>query len=212
MLIDFIFDPVCPWCYIGKRRLEGALALRPGAEAAIRWRPFLLNPEMPPEGIDRTAYLIKKFGSEARVSRVYGAINETGQSVEIDFEFDDISHTPSSVNAHRLVRFAERSGKGAEAVEALFFAYFIETRNIGQTEVLASIGADLGLDAQEVSAYLAGDDDVVQIYQENAGAHRLGINGVPAFVFNDRMAVSGAQEPPVLARVIDAALAAERAA
>ena len=104
MEIDIIFDTVCPWCYIGKRRLEMALSLRPQIKVKPNWRPFLLNPEMPPEGIDRTAYLVKKFGSESRVRRIYGAIGEAGLSVEIDFAFDRIDKTPNSVDSHRLVQ------------------------------------------------------------------------------------------------------------
>lgn len=205
MQIEVIFDAVCPWCYIGKRRLEAALGLRPHLKARPRWRPFLLNPEIPPEGIDRTAYLINKFGSEARVGRVYGAIAKAGQSAEIDFAFERIRHTPNTVNAHRLIRFAERSGQDDAAVEALFRAYFVDARNIGEIDVLMEIGAALGLDARSLRAYLEDDEDVAAIYDENARAHRLGVNGVPSFVFNGAMVISGAQDPEILARVLDAA-------
>ena len=171
MEIDIIYDTVCPWCYIGKRRLEKALEARPQVKARPKWRPFLLNPEMPSEGIDRTAYLIKKFGSEARVRRIYGAIGEAGQSVEIDFAFE----------------------------------------RIGDIGVLTKIGAAHGLDAEDVEAYLESNDNVRLIYDENAHAHRLGINGVPSFAFNDKFVISGAQEPQVLERVLDAAMAADAA-
>lgn len=205
MRIDIIYDVVCPWCYIGKRRLEQALGRCPEVRVKLRWRPFLLNPEMPTDGIDRNAYLAKKFGSESRVRRIYGAIQEAGQTVEIDFKFDDIRQTPNTVNAHRLVLFADRLGRAGDIVEALFLEYFVYGRDIGDTEVLATLGRNLGLDAGELRAYLGGDDDVALIHEENARAHRLGINGVPSFVFNDRMVISGAQEPKVLARVLDAA-------
>ena len=205
MHIEIIFDAVCPWCYIGKRRLEKALALRPHIRATARWRPFLLNPEMPPEGIDRTAYLIRKFGSEARVRHVYGAIGEAGESVEIDFAFERIRRTPSTVDAHRLVRFAERSDRATDAVEALFLAYFVDGHDIGDTGVLTGIGEALGLDPGPLRTYLTGDEDVALIHEENTRAHGLGINGVPAFVFNRDMVISGAQEPQVLARMLDAA-------
>ena len=207
MHIEIVFDAVCPWCYIGKRRLEQALALRPHIRATPRWRPFLLNPGMPPEGIDRTAYLVRKFGSEARVRRIYGKIGEAGQSVEIDFAFDRIRRTPSTVDAHRLVRFAERSGRATDAVEALFLAYFVDGHDIGDTGVLTGIGEALGLDPGPLRAYLTGDEDAALIHQENARAHGLGINGVPAFVFNRDMVISGAPEPQVLARMMDAARA-----
>ena len=179
MEIDIIFDTVCPWCYIGKRRLEQALAMRPQVKARPIWRPFLLNPEMPPEGIDRTAYLLKKFGSEARVRRIYGAISEAAQSAEIDFAFERIGKTPNSVDSHRLVRFADRRDCADEVVEAL--------------------------------AYLESDQDTQLIHDENARAHRLGINGVPSFAFNGKMVISGAQEPQVLVRLLDAALATDAA-
>jgi predicted DsbA family dithiol-disulfide isomerase len=205
MQIDFIFDAVCPWCYIGKRRLEAALRLRTHLSVTPRWRPFLLNPEIPPEGIDRTAYLVNKFGSEARVSRVYGAIAKAGQSAEIDFEFDRIRQTPNTVNAHRLVRFAERSGRAGAAVEALFLNFFVNGKNIGENDILVAIGKNLGLDDQALETYLRGDEDAALVYEENARAHRLGINGVPSFIFNAKMAISGAQDPEVLARILDAA-------
>ena len=208
MQIDIIADTICPWCYIGKRRLEQALALRPDTEAVARWRPFLLNPEMPADGIDRTAHLVKKFGSESRMRRVFGAIAEAGQSVEIDFSFESIRRTPSSVNSHRLVRFAEGAGKADACMEALFLAYFINGHDIGETEVLVKICANLGLDMDSFTAQLESDTDVDYVYEENARAHRLGINGVPSFVFDGHFVTSGAQEAPVLARMIDAAQAA----
>jgi len=211
MEIDIIFDTVCPWCYIGKRRLEKALAQRPQVKARPRWRPFLLNPEMPPEGIDRSAYLMKKFGSEARVRRIYGAIGEAGQSVEIEFAFDRIDRTPNSVDSHRLVRFAEARGRADDVVEALFVEFFIKGRDIGDTDVLLEVGAANGLDRKTLKAYLRGDDDVAVIHDENARAHRLGINGVPSFAFNGKLLISGAQEPQVLVRMLDAALATDAA-
>ena len=212
MEIDIIFDTVCPWCYIGKRRLEMALSMRPQIRAKPNWRPFLLNPEMPPEGIDRTAYLVKKFGSESRVSRIYGAIGEAGLSVEIDFAFERIGKTPNSIDSHRLVRFAHERGLAEDVVETLFVEFFINGRDIGDLRVLTEIGAAKGLDAKEVEAYLETDADVRAIYDENVRAHRLGINGVPSFAFNEKFVISGAQEPQVLARMLDAALATEDAA
>ncbi len=211
MQLDVIFDTVCPWCYIGKRRLERALALRPGVNVRINWRPFMLNPDMPPDGIDRTAYLIKKFGSETRVRRVYGAIGEAGQSVEIDFAFDRIRRTPNSVASHRLIRHAGRSIDVAPLVERLFEAYFIDGVDIGDTDTLAEIGEEFGIDRAQVKRYLESTADIAEIYEENARAHRLGINGVPAFAFEGNMVISGAQEPEVLVRVLDAANAGQSA-
>jgi len=205
--VQVIYDTICPWCFIGKRRMERALAMRPDIDARFRWRPFLLNREMPPEGIDRTAYLIRKFGSEARVRRIYGTIAETGQSVDIDFAFDRIDRTPNSVDSHRLVKFAETERKAPEVVERLFVEFFLAGRDIGSRQVLRDIAADCGLDSAAVEAHLDSDADIDYVYDENTRAHRMGVNGVPAFVFNDRMVIAGAQEPQVLARMLDAALA-----
>lgn len=209
MDIEIIYDTVCPWCYIGKRRLDQALALRPNLNVTTHWRPFLLNPELPPDGVDRTAYLVKKFGSETRVRRIYGAIGEAGQSVEIDFAFDRIQKTPNSIDSHRLVKYVARHGGAADVVvEALFVAYFVHGLDIGEEQVLLDIGDRHGLDRADLRAYLAGDTDLDTVTQDNARAHRLGVNGVPSFVFAGPMVISGAQEPQILARMLDAAASA----
>jgi len=205
MQIQVIFDPGCPWCYIGKRQLELALKLRPNITARLRWWPFLLNPDLPSEGIDRTTYLMRKFGSEARVGRIHLAIADVGQSVEIDFAFDQIRRTPNTVNAHRLVRFAGLSGLAESMVEALFYNHFVRGRDIGDSRVLLQIGIELGLDVRVLRGYLRSDADLAGIYAENARAHRLGINGVPAFVVDGAFVTCGAQEPAVLARMLDVA-------
>lgn len=208
MDIEIIYDTVCPWCYIGKRRLDQALALRPDIEITAHWRPFLLNPELPPDGVDRTAYLVKKFGSETRVRRIYGAIGEAGQSVEIDFAFDRIQKTPNSVDSHRLVKYTARDGNADALVEALFVAYFVHGLDIGETSVLLDIGTRHGLDRKDLERYLLSDEDHDAVTQDNARAHRLGVNGVPSFVFSGPMVISGAQEPQILARMLDAAASA----
>ncbi len=207
-----IFDTVCPWCYIGKRRMEQALALRPHVDIDLVWRPFLLNREIPADGIDRTAYLIRKFGSEARVRRIYGAIAQAGESVDIEFAFDRIDRTPNSVDSHRLIRYALLNGTNPRIVETLFFEYFIEGLDIGRQDVLQEIGARDGLDGDAIGAYLNSEEDIDFVYDENTRAHRMGVNGVPAFVFNKKMIISGAQEPQILARMIDAAIATADAA
>jgi len=212
MEIQIIFDTVCPWCYIGKRRMEQALTLRPHVDVDLVWRPFLLNREIPANGIDRTAYLIRKFGSEARVRRIHGAIAQAGQSVDIDFAFDRIDRTPNSVDSHRMIRYATRNNAEPQIVERLFFEYFIEGLDIGRQDVLQEIGARAGLNGDAIGAYLSSEEDIDYVYDENTRAHRMGINGVPAFVFNEKMVISGAQEPRVLARMIDAAIATADAA
>ena len=207
-----IFDTVCPWCYIGKRRMEQALALRPHVDIDLVWRPFLLNREIPADGIDRTAYLIRKFGSEARVRRIYGAIAQAGESVDIDFAFDRIDRTPNSIDSHRLIRYALLNGANPRIVETLFFEYFINGLDIGRQDVLQEIGARDGLDGAAIGAYLNSEEDIDFVYNENTRARRMGVNGVPAFVFNEKMVISGAQEPQILARMIDAAIATADAA
>ena len=207
MQIDVIFDTVCPWCFIGKRRLDRALALRPNLNPEIVWRPFLLNPHMPGDGVDQTAYLIRKFGSENRVRRIFGAIAEAGQSVEIEFAFDRIGRVPNSVMSHRLVKMAGEAGLAGACVEAVFLAFFIDGRNIGEPGVLAEIGSGIGMDPRAIRTYLESGDDIEWVRAENTHAHRTGVNGVPAFVVDGRHAIAGAQEPPVLARLLDAALA-----
>ena len=211
MKVNVIIDTVCPWCYIGKRRFEQALALRPDLDVKLAWRAFLLNSEMPAGGIARNLYLTRKFGSEARVRRIYGAIEEAGQSVEIKFAFDRIARTPNSVDSHRLIRFAERTGKADAMVETLFIEYFINGRDIGSRPVLLDFGRKLDLDVEGLRNYLDSEEGVRSIYDENSRAHRLGVNGVPSFVFNEKMVISGAQEPQVLASMIDAAIAGDAA-
>jgi len=210
--IDVIADTVCPWCFIGKRRLEHALTLRPHIMPNITWRAFLLNPEIPSEGLNRSIYLVKKFGSESRVRRIYGAIADAGLSVEIDFAFERIDKTPNSVDSHRLIRRAQKQGCGEKVVEDLYRAFFLEGQDIGDKSLLTNIGAGHGLDRSALENYLKTDEDVSDIYDENTSAHRLGVNGVPAFVFNNNWVISGAQEPQVIARMLDAASTAESAA
>ena len=192
--------------------MEQALALRPHVDIDLVWRPFLLNREIPADGIDRTDYLIRKFGSEARVRRIYGAIAQAGESVDIDFAFDRIDRTPNSVDSHRLIRYALLNGANPRIVETLFFEYFIEGLDIGRQDVLQEIGARDGLDGAAIGAYLNSEEDIDFVYDENRRAHRMGVNGVPAFVFNEKMVISGAQEPQILARMIDAAIATADAA
>ena len=172
MLIQVILDPGCPWCYIGKRQLERALALRPGTDARLSWWSFLLNPDLPLDGIDHTTYFIRKFGSEARVGRIHMSIADVGQSVEIDFAFDRIRRTPNTVNAHRLIRFAGLYGQADRMVEALFYNHFVRGRDIGDMRVLIQIGGDLDLDVPLLRAYLRSDADLAAVHGDNARAHR----------------------------------------
>ena len=205
MRIDVIFDTSCPWCFIGKRRFERALAERPFLKPDIRWRPFLLNPDIPTGGIDRDLYLERKFGSAHRVQRVLGAVAVAGEAEGIAFAFHRIQRTPNTVQSHRLIRFAEQEGRETEAVEAIFSSYFLHGRDIGEIGVLVEIGSALGLPARSLRTYLESDSDLSGIYGANARSHRLGVNGVPCFIFDERYAMAGAQEPELLIRLMDLA-------
>lgn len=208
MRIDVIFDTICPWCYVGKRRLEKALAQRPLVRPEIRWRPFLLNPEMPAKGIDRKTYLEGKFGGPYRVRQMFAAVAAAGVAEGISFDFEAIAKTPDSLPSHRLIRLAASMGCAEPAVESVFSAYFTRGVDIGDEAELKIIGKNLGL--READMTLAfGESESGQIASENARAHRLGINGVPSFVFNETYALAGAQESDIFLRLIDLARESE---
>jgi predicted DsbA family dithiol-disulfide isomerase len=209
MRIDVIFDTVCPWCFIGKHRFERALALRPEVRAEIRWRPFLLNPEMPAGGLDRHIYLERKFGSTYRIQRILSAAQQAGEGDGIAFHFDAIQRTPNSVNSHRLIHFAADSTRQASVVEAIFTAYFVNGQDIGDIAVLGRIAESCGLNRKEAEDYLSSDAGSGAIDIENARFHRLGVSGVPCYILDERYAVAGAQEPDMLARLLDIAQGAE---
>ena len=204
--IDVVHDLVCPWCYLGLRRLMRTLRRRPDLLTDITWRPFLLNPDMPRAGLPRADYVVRKFGGEERARRLYASITEIGRAEGLQFRFDRIRRTPSSVDAHRLVRWASAYGRAAEVVEALFAAHFTDGRDIGDLHVLTDVTAACGLDGPAVRHFLAGEADIDAVHAENLRAHRLGINGVPCFVIGGRHAIAGAQEPEVIERLLDVAL------
>jgi predicted DsbA family dithiol-disulfide isomerase len=203
--IEIVHDLVCPWCFLGVRRLTRTLRRRPDLLFDLSWRPFLLNPDMPRVGMARPDYVIRKFGGEDRARRLYASITEIGRVEGVQFRFDRIRRTPSSVDAHRLVRWAARFGRASETVEALFSAHFTDGLDIGDLQVLASVGHAVGLDTAAARRHLAGDEDVDVIHADNLRAHRLGINGVPCFVIAGRHAIAGAQEPEVIERLLDVA-------
>ncbi|MEO0034285.1 MAG: hypothetical protein RLZZ501_308 [Pseudomonadota bacterium] len=209
MRIEYVFDTVCPWCYVGKRRLERALRHRPDSRVTLLWRPFLLNPDLPTEGIDRRLYLDRKFGGPARAQRIHAAVATAGLAEGITFAFDRIQRTPNTLNAHRLIRYATTIGRDGEAVEAIYAAYFCAGRDIGDIAVLAEIGAGLGLDRQALYDHLASEVDLAAVLADNARAHRLGVNGVPCLILDGQYALAGAQEPDILLRLIDIVREAE---
>jgi predicted DsbA family dithiol-disulfide isomerase len=206
MQIDIISDVVCPWCFIGKRRLEKALIMRPEIETEITWRPFQLNPDMPAEGMARADYIATKFGDSGHSRRIHQTIAEAGATVGIDFAFDKIKRSPNTRNAHRLVRYATRQGAGGEVVTRLFEGYFLQGRDVGDLAALAQIAGEAGLDERETRAFLAGDAERDEIVAEDRNARRLGVNAVPCFIFAGQYAISGAQEPEFFLPVFDLVL------
>ncbi len=207
MIIDIFSDPICPWCYIGKKRLRDALALRPNLPIAVRWRAFQLNPDMPVEGMDRQTYLSVKFGGPDRASQVYERIRNVGDAVGIDFQFDKIQQTPNTIQAHRLIRFAQRvSAEIADTLtDRLFEAYFLNGKSIGDTESLVAHGVEAGLDEAALRAYFDTDEDTDEIHAEDSQARRMGIGGVPCFIVDGKYALSGAQEPESFLPLFDMA-------
>jgi predicted DsbA family dithiol-disulfide isomerase len=203
--IEIVHDLVCPWCYLGVRRLLRTLRRRPDLLFELAWRPFLLNPDMPRLGMSRPDYVIRKFGGEERARRLYQAISETGRTEGILFRFDRIRRTPSSIDAHRLVRYAARFGRADAMVEMLFSAHFTDGHDIGDHHVLTAIAAACGLDPADTARFLASEQEADIVHADNLRAHRLGINGVPCFVIGGRHAIAGAQEPEVIERLLDVA-------
>ena len=203
--IEIVHDLVCPWCFLGVRRLMRTLRRRPDLMFDIAWRTFLLNPDMPRSGMSRPDYVIRKFGGEERARRLYASIAEIGRAEGVLFRFDKIRRTPSSVDAHRLVRYAGRFGRADEMVEALFTAHFTDGLDIGDHALLAAIAGACGLDGQAARRFLMGDQETDAVHADNLRAHRLGINGVPCFVISGRHAIAGAQEPEVIERLLDVA-------
>ncbi len=202
MNIDIIADVTCPWCFVGLKRLRAALGQRPHLPIHLVWRPFLLNPDLH-EGItDRIRYLNKMFGSESRIQQFHEAVDSAGLTSGIPFSAN-VDFTPSSINAHRLILLASAMGLLEDIAEEIFYAYFVEGRDIADVEVLAYIASENGMDSNDTRDFLNSDEKHDLIFEENARIHRLGINGVPSFVFAGKNVVSGAQEVITLVHILD---------
>ncbi|MEO6307828.1 MAG: DsbA family oxidoreductase [Nitrospiraceae bacterium] len=204
MQIDIYSDIVCPWCYVGKRRIERALT-SVGSDVHVTWRPFQLNPTMSLDGMDRSAYLKAKFGSLEAFGRMEEQLLAAGVDEQISFAFEKIQRTPNTFAAHRLVWYAAQQGKQDDVVEGLFRGYFLEGKNIGDLKTLTHVAAEAGLDGTEVETFLASEKGVFEVKEEEAGGRRLGISGVPYFVLNGRVAISGAQPPDIFVSAIQQA-------
>jgi predicted DsbA family dithiol-disulfide isomerase len=205
MLIEIYADFVCPWCYIGKSRMEQALIQRPGIPVDIRWMPFQLNPELPSGGMDRGTYMLAKFGSLERARQLSAVVEQAAVKEGLTMRLDLIRRTPNTINAHRLVRFAERFGRATEVATALFTAHFTLGLNIGAVATLLDLASDAGLPRAETADYLESEADIAAIRGSDHQARQLGVQAVPCFVFDRRYALSGAQEPQAFMPFLDMA-------
>lgn len=206
--IDIVSDVVCPWCFVGKRRLERALAAEAPGEIVVGWRPYQLNPDLPPDGMDRREYMRAKFGEE-RIAEIHKRLTAIGLEEGIPFDFDAIKRAPNTLKAHRLIKYAEAKGLQDQLVEALFTGYFMRGQDVGDTATLAGIAGALGMDTADVAAYLDGTDDEAETLEAIDFARQIGVQGVPCFIVERKYAISGAQSPEAFAQVF-ARVRAER--
>lgn len=203
--VDIVSDTICPWCYIGKRRFERALDLSGRNDVALSWRPFQLNPDMPPEGMTRDDYVRAKFGGGDRPRQIYQAIAESGREAGIEFQFSKIKRTPNTILSHRLVHWAAKQERQEEVVAMLFKAYFEEGLDIGDLDTLVDCAVRAGIDGIRTQRFLASDEGRQEVVASDVYARRLGINGVPCFIVNRKYAVSGAQPPSAFVEVFNLA-------
>ncbi|MDP1628064.1 DsbA family oxidoreductase [Parvibaculum sp.] len=208
MQLDIVSDTVCPWCYIGKKRLDEALQIHGGEGISLVWRPFQLDASIPEGGVDRKAYMEKKFGTE-KARTAGNTIREFGEAVGIDFRFEKIERSPNTLDSHRLIRWAGTAGCQNEMVDILFRRYFEDGEDIGSHDVLADAATEAGMDADIVRDLLLKDADKELIRQEDMLARQMGISGVPSFVVNSKWVMVGAQEPETLVRMFNKLLARE---
>ncbi len=212
LTIDVLSDVVCPWCFVGKRRLESALAhlasTSPELRPLVSWHPFELNPDLPREGMERHAYMEAKFGGRARVADAHARLVAIGATLGIDFRFDAIARQPNTRDAHRLVSWAQARGDASPLVERLFVAFFIDGRNVGDRTELVRVAVETGFDGAAAADMLDSDALSDRVAATEQRARELGVSGVPFYILNDRVAVSGAQEPATLLAAIEQSLGA----
>src|ERR1700758_2740053 len=200
--IDIVSDVVCPWCYIGKKRIEDALALVTDVPVEVNWRPFFLNAWVPREGISRDEYLTTKFGSPEAYKGIAGRVVTAAGAEGLSSHPEMVKRHPNTIDCHRLIHWAEAAGKSAEMKQRLMELYFRDGGDLTDSNVLVQAAADVGLDAEETRRRLATDEDVALISAQAEEASSKGISGVPTFVFAQKYAVSGAQAPEQLAAAI----------
>jgi predicted DsbA family dithiol-disulfide isomerase len=207
MQLDIISDPICPWCYVGKKRMEIAIAARPEMPIDLAYRVFQLNPDMPREGMDRKEHMRRKFGESKGPSPMMDALLNAGRELGIEFNFSRIARTPNTQDAHRLIRWSHSAGRQPELVEIMFRRYFTDGADISDHAVLMDIASEAGMDTAIISGLLAGDADRELILSEDATARRIGIQGVPSYVIANKYLLVGAQEPELMLRALDTAFA-----
>ncbi|MEI7599229.1 MAG: DsbA family oxidoreductase [Aestuariivirga sp.] len=199
--IDVVSDAICPWCFLGKRRLDAALGAL-DMDVFIRWRPYMLDPTIPPEGLDRNEYMLNKFGPE-RIKTIHDPLIDAGRGLDVPYHFDLITRTPNTLDAHRLIRWAHTVERQNEMVERLFMAYWSEGRDIGNRDVLAQCAGEAGINAQQIRELLDTDQDVAETKAEIEHATNIGVTGVPTYILAQSYALVGAQSPEVLIDAIN---------
>jgi predicted DsbA family dithiol-disulfide isomerase len=202
--VDVVSDVVCPWCFIGQKRLDKAIEALPDIDVHVRWRPFQLDPTIPAGGIDRKQYMMSKFGSEERLKEIHARVEQLGADEGIEFDFDAITVSPNTIDAHRVIRWSAAQGEKAQNTVArrLFQLYFEQGKNVGDHEVLIDAVRDAGLDAAPIEVLLATDADHAEVSTEAATASQMGITGVPCFLLESKYAVMGAQDVATLVEAI----------
>tara|TARA_Y100001933_G_scaffold248189_1_gene281806 strand:- start:2782 stop:3420 length:639 start_codon:yes stop_codon:yes gene_type:complete len=205
MHIEIFSDVVCPWCYIGKRRLDAILDSPAGEGLTVTWRPYQLYPQLPEEGMPREAFMAARFGDGARASEIYQRVRAEAEQEGLTLDFDAIRVAPNTLRAHRLLSWAEGSGRQHDLAEALFRGYFQEGRDVGDPAVLAAAAGSVGLDHDAAAEMLAGQDEVDKVRQELSLAEAVGVTGVPFFVMAGKFAIPGAQPREVMTQLIERA-------
>jgi len=200
-VIDVVSDVTCPWCFLGKRRLDAALVRLEGIDAFVRWRPFMLDPTIPPEGMDRTEYLTRKFGAEGLATH-HDPLLAAARDLDVPYNIDAITRTPNSLDAHRLIRWSHTVERQHDLMDRLFMAYWSEGQDVSDRAVLARCAGDAGLNAEQIAELLDTDQDVENVKAEIQHAFDIGVTGVPTFILAQRYALVGAQPPEVLADAI----------
>ena len=200
-IIDVVSDVICPWCFLGKRRLDAALARLDDLDVFVRWRPYMLDPTIPPEGLDRQDYMLAKFGPE-RLKTIHDPLIQAGEELGVPYNFDAITRTPNTLDAHRLIRWSHTVERQHETAERLFMAYWSEGQDVSDRDVLARCAGEVGINAAQIRELLDTAQDVAETKAEIEHATNIGVTGVPTFILGQSYALVGAQSPEVLADAI----------